>query len=239
MTISRRVKSAVLATLDEAANPWLRAFPYVELASHLIDMRLSVYRSGKQWCIVLEVVEVDLSSPGHLGVRTVLYFFSNPPGCVQELSDQSFLNLTSDAPGAATFYERRVGGEFVNPRARAIRVRKRIVKLPAKSEYAKLGVDLEALPEIEKYELIRCLAGKHDGLFFATDAEISKRSGLKLARPILSLRAWRHPRHGEAPSDTETFRMLAEVVATGDPNRYQPTEEPNTHWSDWPEAEEV
>jgi hypothetical protein len=38
------------------------------------------------------------------------------------------------------------------------------------------------------------------------------------------------------PSDTEVYRQLAEVLATGDATRYAPTQPANTHWSHWPES---
>ncbi|MGW4461852.1 DUF7003 family protein [Micromonospora sp. NPDC004704] len=36
------------------------------------------------------------------------------------------------------------------------------------------------------------------------------------------------------PSDVETYRQIALVLATGDPSHYRPTAPPNTHWSNWP-----
>ncbi|MFK3979749.1 DUF7003 family protein [Micromonospora sp. NPDC050397] len=36
------------------------------------------------------------------------------------------------------------------------------------------------------------------------------------------------------PSDVETYRQIAEVLATADPAHYRPTAPPNTHWSNWP-----
>ncbi|MEY9855068.1 putative Fe-S cluster-containing protein [Catenulispora sp. GAS73] len=58
---------------------------------------------------------------------------------------------------------------------------------------------------------------------------------------ILTLDEWRHPEGlmdnfaDEVDAD-ETFRMLAEVMETGDTARYRPQRPPNTHWSNWPEA---
>jgi hypothetical protein len=52
---------------------------------------------------------------------------------------------------------------------------------------------------------------------------------------LLTLKHYFHPPwHDPEPSQTETFRMLAEVMVYKDPSRYHPTEEPNTRWSDWP-----
>lgn len=38
------------------------------------------------------------------------------------------------------------------------------------------------------------------------------------------------------PSTYETWRLLAKVIATGDPSAYQPTLISNTHWRFWPES---
>lgn len=38
------------------------------------------------------------------------------------------------------------------------------------------------------------------------------------------------------PSSYETWQQIAEVIVTGDASKYQPTLEPNSHWSNWPEA---
>jgi hypothetical protein len=32
---------------------------------------------------------------------------------------------------------------------------------------------------------------------------------------------------------SEVFRLLADVLVTGEAARYQPSEEPNTHWKNW------
>ncbi|MDT5027302.1 MAG: hypothetical protein QOE61_3728, partial [Micromonosporaceae bacterium] len=44
---------------------------------------------------------------------------------------------------------------------------------------------------------------------------------------------------GEVPSGTDTFKQIAEVVATQDPGRYHPTQPANTHWSNWPDGGNV
>jgi hypothetical protein len=52
---------------------------------------------------------------------------------------------------------------------------------------------------------------------------------------LLALDDWRHidVEGAEMPSETETFRMLAEVIVHRDAARYQPGGAPNTHWSRW------
>ena len=38
------------------------------------------------------------------------------------------------------------------------------------------------------------------------------------------------------PSGYETWQQIADVIVTGDPSLYKPTLQPNSHWSNWPEA---
>ncbi|MGC4767981.1 DUF7003 family protein [Micromonospora sp. DT44] len=41
---------------------------------------------------------------------------------------------------------------------------------------------------------------------------------------------------GSRPSRSETFRQIADALATGDRTLYAPKAQPNTHWSHWPES---
>jgi len=57
--------------------------------------------------------------------------------------------------------------------------------------------------------------------------------------PLLQLEEWHHPNVVDdkgRPSTSETFRQLAQVLATGDVSLYHPSQPPNTHWRNWPEG---
>ncbi|GEM_PF-2067977 len=86
-------------------------------------------------------------------------------------------------------------------------------------------------------ELCRSLVPTHRELLFATEAEI--RGRLPADLPLfLQLEEWHHPdvMGGDLPSKSSTFQMIAEVLETGDRDRYKPVLPPNTHWSNWPEG---
>jgi hypothetical protein len=238
-----KIRNLLLPLADKAANPWFRALPdFQNRPTWLVDSRLSLYRrDAQQWCLLIEVVQVDPSSYGHLGIKTILYFVSQPPGEVEPLSGRNFLNLTADGADGKTFSTPRRGKQFVNPHAKSIRVRAKELKLPPKRLYASYGVELFSLPKIERHELARCLVAAHPGCFFANSQEIKASTGLSLGRPILRLKEWRHPKilDGELPSQTETFQMLSDVLVSGDTRRWQPKEEPNTHWTNWPDCDPV
>jgi len=87
-------------------------------------------------------------------------------------------------------------------------------------------------------DVFRLLVPKHRDLLLADDHELRRRIPADLPQ-ILVLEEWRHrepDRYDQLPSETETFRQLADVLATGEPTRYRPSMAPNTHWSNWPES---
>ncbi|MGW3243864.1 DUF7003 family protein [Streptomyces sp. NPDC001070] len=86
-------------------------------------------------------------------------------------------------------------------------------------------------------EVFRLLAPAHRVLFLADGAEL--RAGVPDDLPVLlRLDEWHQPEDlGDVtPGGCEAFRMMAEVLDSGDPSRYRPTLPPNTHWAHWPDA---
>jgi hypothetical protein len=94
--------------------------------------------------------------------------------------------------------------------------------------------DIELHPAPEFWISVASLEQYRDELF-ATDAEIAKFFPDGLPPAILMLEEWNHPdvTGDEKPSDSETFKMLANVIATCDVTCYKPSEKPNTQWQNW------
>ena len=91
--------------------------------------------------------------------------------------------------------------------------------------------------ELRIWDLLRGLLPDHRDALLSTDAE--RRRGVPDGLPLLlQIEEWDHPRllDGELPSGCESFKLIAKVLATGDPTAYRPTEPPNTHWSNWPNS---
>jgi hypothetical protein len=90
---------------------------------------------------------------------------------------------------------------------------------------------------IEVFELSRYLAETRRDDVLATHEERIKQVLPGLPQ-VLLLDEWHHPDLvvGERPSATQTFRQIADVAASGDATKYQTTEPPNTHWSNWPDG---
>jgi hypothetical protein len=88
---------------------------------------------------------------------------------------------------------------------------------------------------LRTWHLARGLVPEHRDLLLASDAE--RRLGIPAGlTKLLEVDEWDHPRlmEGELPSWCESFRLIAEALAKGDPDLYRPTEPANTHWSNWP-----
>jgi hypothetical protein len=106
----------------------------------------------------------------------------------------------------------------------------------------KIAIDrerVEATVETDEVEpgfavLVHLIESHRDALF-CTPAELEESVAPGLVR-ILTLDEWSHPDvyGGPKPSESETFRQLAEVLATGDTKRWAPTEPPNNRdWKAW------
>ena len=91
---------------------------------------------------------------------------------------------------------------------------------------------------LRTWHLARGLVPEHRDLLLATEAE--RRLGVPADVPmLLQIDEWVHPKlllEEERPSDCESFKLIARVLAKRDPKEYRPTEPPNTHWSHWPES---
>jgi hypothetical protein len=124
--------------------------------------------------------------------------------------------------------------ELVDVSATELSVRAKTLRLPSLDEYTRHGIELERAPRVQTFELCRYLADIERDLVLATPEE--RRFNVDPALDhILQLEEWHHPDLASSarPSDSNTFRALAEVLVTGDASRYVPTEPANTHWSNW------
>lgn len=110
-------------------------------------------------------------------------------------------------------------------------------KLVAKKikEYEERRADVGQF-RLQPWHLLRAMPLEHRDHLLATEHE--RRQGLPEGIPLLlQLRDWKHPDlwAGERPSDSLSFRMIAEVIADRDPSRYKPVSG-NVHWFNWPRS---
>ncbi len=222
---------AILDQLDACAERL--AFPVLDAPGFwLAAVRLHAYRDDTRWALLLETLGCHEFGAGHESIDNCLHVYGNCLGRRPGVLPEDYLFPTSDGGEGPTFDDR----QYVRRTARTLHIRGRLVSLPDQSPLRDLeGRPLAYSRRWRDYELLRWLVADHRAELLSTEAERRVRVPADLPE-VLTLDAWHHPDlGGEAlPSTSETFRQLAEVLATGDVTRYRPTQLPNTHWSCWP-----
>lgn len=231
-------REEILEQLDECA----RAFTFPMLDNGYVypaDVRLSAYRDNTRWAIVIEVLGFQNHCGGHDGIQNCLHCFGNCLHRKPGTANEDFLHMTTDSPEGPTFAEDDFSVEgIVHPKARTIKIRDVIVPVEHdRQKYEAKGIEFRYPDQISSMELLRFLVSERRELLLASEEELRQRIPRDLPL-ILRLDEWHHPdlAGGELPSQSPTFQMIAEVLATGDVSRYRPLMEPNTHWSNWPDG---
>ncbi|HBP22243.1 MAG TPA: hypothetical protein DEA08_31230 [Planctomycetes bacterium] len=199
--------------------------------------RLRAWRDLERWALILEVVGY---SPRGGSFDDALFVFGN---CLAEgrkpgSNNRDFLYFVEDGPSGPHQGEDDDFFEALHPEARDLRIRGQVVEVSHDPAfYAAREVELAEPPRVGLEELLRALVVDHRDLLFATDEELEARIAPALPE-LLRLDEWFHPNliEDELPSQNETFQLLAQALVAGDPDLYQPTQPPNTHWSNWPEG---
>ncbi len=214
---------------------------------YLAATRLSLYRSSEDWAMVIEVFGF---SPRSGVPDTHIYSFASslahrqPPA--NFASRKGYDNYIANNPNNESrfIYPMTEGPwideqntEFVAVEANRIQVRSEDIRIPSFDEYKQYGIALAESPRVHIFELCRYLAEISRKALLATPEEKRINVPAELEQ-IMELDEWHHPNVValEHPSETETFRQLAEVLATGNVGLYRPSESPNTHWRNWPDG---
>ena len=235
----------ILGTLDSCAAAF--TFPMLDNGYvYLAATRLSAYSSEDDWAIVIEIFGF---SPRAGIPDTSTYSFGSSISNRKESSfknETAYQNYLSLNPNnvLANIYPISEGDwqdeedlEMVSPAASSIEVRRTRIELPSREQYESVGIELVDSNEIHVFECCRYLAEKHREMVLAT--EIERRANISGdLKQLLLLDDWLHPNlvEEELPSETETFRQLAELLSSGDASKYNPTVQGNTHWSNWPDG---
>ncbi len=200
--------AAILRQFDEAADEAV----FVDLANgyyYPIDSRLHAFHDVGRWALVVELVGY---SPRPRALIDVLHIFGN---C-----------LTSGEIGFGN-------DDFLS---RAENLNEVVDQSDASLVISRKRVPLTSVRGEPMVDALRRLAPAHRELLLAGDDELRGRIPADIPE-VLRLDEWHQPVFDDLlPSETETYQLVAEVLATGDPTRYRPTLPPNTHWSHWPDA---
>jgi hypothetical protein len=238
--------ATILSILDRCCDAF--SFPMLDNGYvYLAATRLSLYRSAKDWAMVIEVFgfspRAGLPDTHVQTFASRLHNRDKPKDYVDRESYERYL-ANNPHNEYRSIYPVREGAwqdsdnlELVAKDAKEVVVRRKRIALPKLQEYKRRGIQLEESPRVRVFELCRYLADVARERVLATPRErrVSVRPEMK---QILRLEEWHHPDlvTDERPSGSETFQQLARVLATGDVGHYRPTRAPNTHWRNWPEG---
>jgi hypothetical protein len=128
--------------------------------------------------------------------------------------------------------------ELISAEEHNVTLRGQTRRMPTVAEYDASGVVLSQSPRVMVFEFCRALASVARNDVLATSTERCGNLAPQMQQ-ILQLEAWNHPNvvdDQSRPSSSETFQQLAQVLATGRVDLYQPSHAPNTHWRYWPDG---
>lgn len=227
-------ESDILGQLDDCAIKF--DFPMLDNGNVApVDVRLHAYTDKSRWAIIIEDLGFHVRAGGHDGVTNCLYYFGNclyrKPGSA--LAD--FVFPTSDAPGEPTFQEEI--NMFLREPKGHVGVRDKLISFDCTPEKLSEKDIVETDEQPTGTELMRSLVTEYRELFFATEQELRRQIPADLPM-VLQIESWHHPdlAGDELPSANETFQHIAKVLCLGDKNKYTPTLQANTHWSNWPDG---
>ena len=212
---------------------------------YLANTRLSIFKSIKDWAIIIEVFGFSPRS----GVPDIQIFtFSNnlhnrnPPE--NHANKDYYLKYVNNNPhNESTFVYPIVNNDWFDEDEPEIVINNRLCQLrgfkletPNSSEYKKCDISLEE-DTPQTFEYCRYLAHHHPDKVLANDTELRANISPDMEL-LIQLDEWHHPDivDGELPSQTELFKQLAQVLVTGNKELHKPSCPPNTHWSNWPEG---
>ena len=234
----------ILDILDAGCDAY--TFPMLDNGYvYLAATRMSLFRSDTDWAVVIEVFgfspRAGLPDTHIHTFASTLHNRDKESDYVSHEAHRDYLanNPHNDSrfihPIDEGSWQDEEEMELVNPDGE-LKLRDRVIRLPTKAEYQQHGIDLEEdRPAV--FELCRFLADRYRSDVLGTESE-RRISVFPEMEQILLLDEWHHPNvvEEELPSEVESFRQLAEVLASGDASQYSPGESPNTHWSNWPDG---
>jgi Family of unknown function (DUF7003) len=231
----------ILEQLDHAART--SAFPMLDNGyNYPIAVYLRTYRDPSRWAIVIDDICFHNRCNDHDGIWACCYYYGNCLTTPATLRNPTICSVTSDAADGPTFTTIDTDAAWLlHPAATAIIFRTTRVLLPTEeAAFIRKGIQRARPPRTTIVEALRCLMPDYRELLITTADEVQRIVPSDLPE-LLHLTAWEHPDRAadQLPSETETFPLLAEVLITGDPQRYCPTRPANTHWRYWPTGGEL
>jgi hypothetical protein len=248
----------ILQELDEAFAAWpvdLHTEPH---HSKPADARLTVFRSPQHWVVIIKKIDYFIRLHGSVDCFSRSYtLYGNCLGdgwlTKHDLLWDSLLELPFD-PETGTWLPTR-------QHFRYFWAGKWWEASPTPQELQQAGIDPELLDEVDceewrenpnallPVEWLRYLCHHLNHPFFASEARLREVVREAVSAPqieselqiVLQTRDWEHPDFvkGELPSDTESFRVIAEILATGDASLWARVDRSrfNSFWRYWVEKD--
>lgn len=237
---------SILAVLDACSDNF--TFPMLDNGYvYPAASRLAVYRSPKDWAIVIEIFGFSpRAGVPDISVYTFASRLINRDSREDYVDDGAFRNyltnnphneMSSVFPVAKGDWQHPEDPEWISPQGKHIHLRGEAIPLPNRDLYGNSGVELCDDSTIHVFECCRYLAENFRELVLCWEQERRTNVPDELSEMML-LDEWFHPDliEGEKPSECETFQQIAFVLETGERMKYDPTHSPNNHWSNWPEG---
>ncbi|HEX5063924.1 MAG TPA: hypothetical protein VFV99_31310 [Kofleriaceae bacterium] len=207
--------------------------------------RLSLYRSDLDWAVVIEIFGYSpRAGVPTLDIGTFGSRLANRKPASNYVTEEAHRNYLRAHPHDEHCFLYPIDdGPWIDEELVTddpdgeLTLRGQARRLPSRAALQGVGIELADPNRIHIFELCRYLAVEYRDGVLATPSErcVNVVPGTQL---ILQLEDWHHPDlvKSQWPSHVESFRQLAEVLATGDTSRYQPSLPPNTHWKHWPDG---
>jgi len=224
------------------------------------DARLTVFRAPKHWVVVIEKIEYFSRMYG--SVDCFKRFFTVYGNCLERgwfvQSDALWENEAElpfdDTPDIPRWLPTR-------QHFRYFWAGKWWEVSPTPQQLHEAGIDPQLLDEVDRkewqenpdilqpVEWLRYLCYHLNHPFFASETRLREVVREALSDPsiephlqiVLQTREWEHPDYLEEqlPSHTESFRVIAEIIATGDASLWACVDRTrfNSHWRYWMEKE--
>lgn len=212
----------ILSCLDKAANNW--DFPGFDNMNYdMVTARLTGFRNDEDWALTIEQVVSWYSLNGVEPVLMVFAFGSR---------------LLINEPFVTYFPVKYPLGELEDnqediPESISVMIRGEQFTIDSN--------EVERNPHLSDYidfDLIIHLVDRYRAKILATQTEFREIVPAQLTQ-IIQLDNWHHPdvynpnSEFSMPSKTKSMQMIAQVLAFGKPELYQPCEENNVDWRKW------
>jgi hypothetical protein len=236
----------ILSALDKCCESF--TFPMLDNGYvYPAATRLSLYRSLEDWAMVIEVFGFSpRSGVPDIHVHTFASRLRRAKSVDDYVNRQALDSyLANNKHNESTFIYPIEEGSWLDPEdsellavgQERVLLRGNPLNTPRLSEYGVHDIALQDPPRVYVFEFCRFLAATARNSVLATADERRKCVPAELEQ-VMQLEEWNHPDvvNDERPSSNSTFKSLAEVLAHGNVSAYQPAEQPNTHWKNWPEG---